>query len=328
MGLAITDRGSMAIHVGDWVKVKPWKDIRTTLDEHGCLDGLVFMPEMVLYCGCVFEVWRRVEKTCVEGVGMCRFKGANVLLLRGSRCHGCRHGGCQKDCTLFWKEAWLDPVACNATSVDIIGAAPSVPASYTYPTEKGGRSLCQSSELSKATEPITKTGRVLVCWRDVHSGTYSLAQLVHLLLAGIRVRLGRVLTPRLGLCSATARTPDEPLNLEPGEWVEVKSREEIIRTLDRKGRNRGLEFTPLMLPFCGRRYRVSHRVDRMIMETTGAMRELRNTVALENVTCDGHTCWGGCPRDQIHFWREIWLKRVTAKAPDPAVTELSRAGSA
>ena len=39
-------------------------------------------------------------------------------------------------------------------------------------------------------------------------------------------------------------TPIEGLNLQPGEWVEVKSLPSIIETLDEKGYNRGLYFSP------------------------------------------------------------------------------------
>jgi hypothetical protein len=47
------------------------------------------------------------------------------------------------------------------------------------------------------------------------------------------------------------RTPTEVLDLQPGEWVVVKSKEEIRSTLDKAGRNRGLTFENEMLPYCG-----------------------------------------------------------------------------
>ncbi len=111
------------------------------------------------------------------------------------------------------------------------------------------------------------------------------------------------------------RTPKEELGLQPGEWVQVKSKQDISATLDQGGRNRGLEFPVYMLPFCGRRFRVKKRVQRLILETTGEMREIKDTVILEGVTCDGYGRWGGCPRDAYHLWREIWLKRVPAHPP-------------
>ena len=40
-----------------------------TLDQHGALDGLPFMPEMTPYCGKTFTVWRRADKVCDTIVG-------------------------------------------------------------------------------------------------------------------------------------------------------------------------------------------------------------------------------------------------------------------
>jgi hypothetical protein len=106
------------------------------------------------------------------------------------------------------------------------------------------------------------------------------------------------------------KTPVEVLNLQVGELVEVKSLAEIKQTLDRRGWNRGLHFAPEMIPYCGRRLRVAARADQMIMEGTGVMRSMKNTVILENVVCDSATwAFGACPRQDYMYWREIWLKR-------------------
>src|SRR4029450_10299473 len=44
--------------------------------------------------------------------------------------------------------------------------------------------------------------------------------------------------------------------LKPGDWIEVRSRDEILGTLDADGRLEGMIFMPEMLQFCGRRFRV------------------------------------------------------------------------
>jgi hypothetical protein len=44
--------------------------------------------------------------------------------------------------------------------------------------------------------------------------------------------------------------------LNVGEWVEVRSKEEILRTLDHNGRLDGMPFMPEMFQFCGQRFRV------------------------------------------------------------------------
>ena len=102
---------------------------------------------------------------------------------------------------------------------------------------------------------------------------------------------------------------DESLNLQPGEWVEVKSEAEILATLDEKMAYKGLRWMCNMRKFCGKRYRVYKRLERMLLESSGEYRKVKNTVLLEGVTCDGEE-WFGCDRSCYHFWREVWLRRV------------------
>jgi hypothetical protein len=116
-------------------------------------------------------------------------------------------------------------------------------------------------------------------------------------------------------CQATSITNDgttgyeEVLNLKPGELVEVKSEEEIAATLDENRRHRGLVLMCNMRKFCGKRYRVFKKIDTILLECSGDMRKIKNTVLLEGVYCDGLE-FSGCGRSCLHFWREAWLKRV------------------
>ena len=100
------------------------------------------------------------------------------------------------------------------------------------------------------------------------------------------------------------------LGLQPGEKVRVRSRAEIIKTLNREGRNRGLVFTPEMLPFCGRQFTVARRIQKIIVESSGEMKKMNNTVTLEKGICDGRNVCGGCPRGAYLFWHEAWLERL------------------
>jgi len=102
----------------------------------------------------------------------------------------------------------------------------------------------------------------------------------------------------------------EELHLQPGEVVEVKSESEIRKSLDEHGRHRGLLWMPSMARFCGKRYTVHKRIETMMLETTGELRKVRNTVLLENVTCEDLY---GCDRSCFHYWREVWLRRVPAE---------------
>jgi hypothetical protein len=102
------------------------------------------------------------------------------------------------------------------------------------------------------------------------------------------------------------------LGLKPGEWVEVKSQKEIFATLDRKGKLKGLAFNREMTKFCGKRFRVYKRLEKMILESTGELRRIRTpTVMLEGVFCDGEA-HNKCDRSCFCFWREAWLRRVNS----------------
>jgi len=112
-----------------------------------------------------------------------------------------------------------------------------------------------------------------------------------------------------------ARTADpddrRTLGLQPGELVRVRSIDEILATLNRKRRCRGLLWMTGMRKYCGNQYRVYRRVERIVQETNGEFRNMKDTVLLEGVMCDGKA-FGGCDRSCFHFWREAWLERVPA----------------
>jgi len=92
--------------------------------------------------------------------------------------------------------------------------------------------------------------------------------------------------------------------------IEVKPMESIIETLNKTGRNRGLYFSPDMRLLCGQQRRVKERLDKIIVDGTGEMRQLPNTVLLEGSLCGCETiALGGCPRSEFVYWREIWLRR-------------------
>jgi len=101
--------------------------------------------------------------------------------------------------------------------------------------------------------------------------------------------------------------------LEPGEEVEVRPLAEIVGTLDRRNRNRGMAFDKEMAPFCGQRHRVFQRVERIIDEASGRMLELPNDcIMLEGVVCRSRYSERrlACPRAIYSYWRECWLRRV------------------
>jgi hypothetical protein len=94
-----------------------------------------------------------------------------------------------------------------------------------------------------------------------------------------------------------------------GEWVEVRSKEEILRTLDRNGQLDGMPFMPEMFPFCGKRFRVykrAHKTCDTVFPIRG--RRVEDAVHLDT-RCDG-SAHGGCQAGCLLFWKLAWLKPV------------------
>jgi hypothetical protein len=117
---------------------------------------------------------------------------------------------------------------------------------------------------------------------------------------------------------ARGQTPSVALNLQPGELVQVRSKNEIEHTLNEGLRNRGLWFDVEMVPFCGGTFRVLRRVERLIDEKTGVMMVPRNPcLILDGVTCGANLSRNRrfCSRSIYPFWHEVWLKRVEHKEP-------------
>ena len=104
------------------------------------------------------------------------------------------------------------------------------------------------------------------------------------------------------------RGPPEQLNLQPGEFVEVRSEQEILQTLDGQGKHRGLAWMPNMARCCGKTYAVYKRVKRIMLESSGEIRVVRNTVLLEG----GDMCENlyGCDRSCHHFSRSMAQESV------------------
>lgn len=103
-----------------------------------------------------------------------------------------------------------------------------------------------------------------------------------------------------------------PLNLQVGNWVEVLPMSEIATTLDDRGRHKGLYFMPEMAGYCGKKFQVVKKVEKIKLESNGELRILRTpSYFLEGVYCDGKI-QGGCDRSCFHFWRAAWLRIIPA----------------
>jgi hypothetical protein len=265
---------------------------------------------MSIFCGGRFKVVKPVKKLIVEGLDLGMRQLRNAVILDGAMCTGENHGGCQKTCFLLWKEKWLkrqEGILVETLGID----APPLNSDSPSSTALGSNIYqCQATSLVRATSPLPIWDARRYIW-DITSGTYGpLERVSHLLKSCIR-RLYRIFdkTQRRSIRGGLKKTPVAALNLQPGDIVEVKSKEEILKTLDSWGKNRGLVFTAEMVRYCGNRFTVLKKLDKMINEATGELKVLANTVLLEGGTCDGKS-HGGCQRMCQTYWRDIWLRKI------------------
>ena len=174
--------------------------------------------------------------------------------------------------------------------------------------------MCQATELNSATCPVS-LGRSPDYFanvaRDCISGKRNFDDLRQLVAYfwGKTILFAFMLWARAPWNADRYRkTPATPLDLRPGEVVRVRGMLEIIRTLDRNGCNRGMEFKPEMFQFCGRKYQVISNMQRRIDERSGELKGFRSPcIVLESVYCHGQRSF--CRRANYHYWREIWLSR-------------------
>ena len=94
---------------GTRVQLRSPAEILASLDETGSLDGLPFMPELLGFFGGSMRVAANTERLCDTIAPTAVRAIPETVLLDDLRCDGTAHGGCQAQCRLYWKEAWLRP---------------------------------------------------------------------------------------------------------------------------------------------------------------------------------------------------------------------------
>ena len=328
--------GGLDLKVGDLVEVRSVEEILATLDSAGELEGLPFMPEMLAYCGRRLAVHKVAHKLCdfIGQTGLHRMEHA--VHLTESRCDGSGHGGCENACSIYWKEQWLKRVDAH-TPVPVApdpGARRVLPLlmenAHREPFEDGeSRYACQATEMQRAAPEVLPLKRVSQFRDDFSTGNATAGQVARSVAVALFNRYQgfsrRTLPPRLRIRGGldwgfvkgqvtSGRTPTEHLDLQPGEWVRIKSLDEITATLDQNRLNRGMGFDAEMSRFCGRTARVKARAHRCVDERSGRMLTMKNPcIILEDIVCEG-AYMANCPRQYVCWWREIWLERVMPDA--------------
>lgn len=330
------------LRCGELVEVRAKEEILATLDESGELDGLVFMPEMLEFCGRQLRVYRSAHKTCDTITGdLVSRRMANCVHLEDARCDGSAHGGCQAECLFFWKEAWLkrlEPLRPSLTWRFVAGAGGSSPhegsagASCTEeallqlaiqeaPRAEEPTYRCQATALLDATTPLP-WWEPMQYVRDWLSGNVRLLVLLRAAFfralyrvtrfrrrSRFRIRLYNGLAKLLGETEypyeagrLTGKTPSRRLNLQSGELVRIRSHGEILQTLDTKRRNRGMGFAGEMVKYCGGTFRVRSRVKNILDEKTGKMLSFQN----ECIILEDVVCSSECASNRLFCPRSIY----------------------
>ena len=353
-------KSKLGLRSGDWVEVRSVEEITATLDEQNRLERLPFMPEMLKYCGHRFRVSKVAHKTCDTATLIMGRRMHNAVFLEDLRCDGSAHGGCQARCLFFWKTQWLKRIESPGAAANFRAPVRQSQATCSkqqlygttqvYMGNGEVRYICQATEHWAATEPLRPLAMSHFI-EDLRKGNAKLRDVVkvvglHLIWklrqvgVGWRIsiwlygRIHKLLTGRpdpfrCGVIPEGASTPDEKLNLQPGEWVEVKSHDEILETVNRELGNRGLKYNAEMTPACGQRFQVAQRVTQIIEEKSGRMITMKNPcITLKGVYCQAfYTHYSLlCSRRVTPYFREIWLRRVADNASSEAGTLQSSRG--
>jgi len=306
----------LKLKVGDWVEVRSKEEILRTLDGNGQLDGTPFMPEMFQYCGKRFQVHKRAHKTCdyTSPYPYHTRRLADAVHLN-TRCNGEAHDGCQAACLLYWKHAWLKPLAGDSGKAALFGRTvvqTRVKSTATTGCEEASvwnrtRSVdretgaclyvCQATQIPNATTPLAWWD-VRQYWEDFWSGNVRAVDIFaavayscyyHLSQSGLGVgRMMRWLYDRVsplfggslfprrpGEIPEGTVTPTANLNLKAGDLVRIKPHLEILQTVDSSNRNRGMYWDAELVPYCGGTYHVLKVVTKIIDEKSGKMIQMK-----------------------------------------------------
>lgn len=119
--------------------------------------------------------------------------------------------------------------------------------------------------------------------------------------------------------------PNVQNRFKVGDWVEVRSREEVFSTLDSNGELEGMPFMPEMLQYCGKKFKVHKQAHKTCDYSVYPFRSrrLKDAVHLET-RCSG-TAHDDCQAGCLLYWKHAWLKPIdpgadlVAVAPAPSV---------
>ena len=300
---------------GDLIEVKPWVEIRATLDERGCLEQLPFMPEMLPMCGQRTRVFRCAHRLFdYRKTRRMRHMTGVVLLVRAV-CGGSSHGNCEAACHTIWKAAWLRRVEHNDEAAPLSAASGRAEARISAAELPLGTQAppyaCQLTQLHAASQPIegfsaTNFLRPLIAG-NVAPKAFMVGWMTHLFNQLQYLRGGVDFPAFEDATRADAAVETTPL--QAGDPIIVRSSAEIRATLNGQSLHRGLYFEPDMLKHCGRRYRVQAQVKQLIDIVSGEMLTMKTPAyTLRDVHFSGERQLFNAQYEPL-LWRSEWLRR-------------------
>jgi hypothetical protein len=307
--------------VGDLVEVKTWAEIRTTLDERGCLEQLPFMPEMLRMCGQRAFVFRSMHRLFDYRKSRRMRHMNDAVLLVDTVCDGANHGGCDAGCHAIWKSAWLrrlepgEGVSDARTPAEPAGPPPD--SSILHFGTQPPRYSCQLTQLNAASLPIEGWGlfdfvRPLIAG-NVAPAAFVVGRLTHLFNELQQKRQGVTFPAFDSLIADDGGV--EATRLMAGDQVVVRSSAEIRATLNDRFEHRGLGFELDMLKHCGQRCHVEAQVARLVDIVTGEMRTMKTPAyVLRDIHFSGERQLFNAQYEPL-FWRAVWLRQEGGQSP-------------
>lgn len=307
--------------VGDIVEVKPWAEIRSTLDDRGCLGELPYMPEMLGMCGRRARVFRSMHRLFdyKKSRRMRHMDGA--VLLVGAVCNGSAHGACEAACHTVWKAEWLRRVPAGERLAGGLDFADSRKATHGPPPPdfgtRGPGFACQLTQLHAASLPISDRS-VLRSLMPLVSGNVAPAALLvgwlTYLFNEVQHVRGGVGFPAITAADRAGGGHADPA-VAAGDHVVVRSLPEILATLNDRLMHKGLWFEPDMSKHCGRLCTVQGEVRNLIDIVTGEMLTMKTPAyILQDVHFSGERQLFNAQYEPL-FWRAAWLKPARERDP-------------
>lgn len=103
-----------------------------------------------------------------------------------------------------------------------------------------------------------------------------------------------------------------PQSLKEGDIVKIRSKDEILQTLDENNRLGGCSIMNEMWKYCGSKQKLLKKVNYFYDERKMKFLKTKNIVLLEGLHCSGNLSESmpQCNRYCLFFWREEWLEKI------------------